>query len=181
MTSLYLLNKKGRLMPLLTLYRELYEHEKYCNHKMLEMLESVPEGNRSDTRFKQAVTLADHLVACREKWLGYMEGRGSIQTPWWNEQCDLSTLQPRFIALEAQWTDYFARLEEEQLAQDFEFTEANGESFHIPLEVQIAQLIGHAPYHRGQIALLVDQLGGETVDTDYVDWWWNHRKEDSAS
>ncbi|MGC4045162.1 MAG: DinB family protein [Armatimonas sp.] len=47
------------------------------------------------------------------------------------------------------------------------------------IEVQIVQLIGHAPYHRGQVALLVDQLGGEVVDTDYADWWWyrNHGVE----
>ena len=56
----------------------------------------------------------------------------------------------------------------------FEFTELNGESFRLPIEVQIVQLVGHASYHRGQIALLVDQLGGETVDTDYADWWWNN-------
>jgi uncharacterized damage-inducible protein DinB len=42
----------------------------------------------------------------------------------------------------------------------------------VPVEVQVIQLFGHASYHRGQIALLVDQLGGEVVDTDYVDWWW---------
>ncbi len=68
-------------------YRELYSYEKDCNPKMLAMIESVPEANRSDVRFQQAVTLA-----------------------------------------------------------------------------------GHASCHRGQIALLVDQLGGETVDTDYVYW-----------
>jgi uncharacterized damage-inducible protein DinB len=56
------------------------------------------------------------------------------------------------------------------------FSEGEGE-FSLPIEVQIVQLIGHASYHRGQVALLVDQLGGETVDTDYADWWWTNRKD----
>jgi len=159
-------------MSLLERYRVLYEYEKDCNHKMLAMLESVPEASRSEARFQQAVTLADHLAAGREKWLDYMEGKGHNPVPWWDEQCELATLRPRFAALESQWTDYLARLEEDQLAQDFEFTESNGECFRIPIEVQIEQLVGHAAYHRGQIALLVDQLGGETVDTDYADWCW---------
>lgn len=159
-------------MSLLERYRVLYEHEKDCNHKMLAMVESVPEASRSEARFQQAVTLAGHLAACRENWLDYMDGKGHNQVAWWDERCDPATLRPRFAALESRWTDYLARLEEDQLAQDFEFTESNGESFHLPIAVQIEQLVGHAAYHRGQIALLVDQLGGETVDTDYADWWW---------
>ncbi len=168
-------------MSLLERYRAWYEYEIDCNRKMLAMLESVPEARRSDARFQQAVTLADHLAACREKWLDYMldymAGKGSNQIAWWDAQCNLATLPPRFAALESQWTDYLACLEPDQLAQDFEFIESNGERFRLPIEVQIVQLIGHASYHRGQVALLVDQLGGETVDTDYADWWWTHQEE----
>lgn len=163
-------------MSRLERYRELYEYEKDCNLKMLSMLESVPDANRSDARFQRAVTLADHLAAGREKWLDYMDGEGRNQIAWWDERCELAALRPRFAALESQWTDYLARLEEDQLARDFEFSESNGERFRLPIEVQIVQLIGHASYHRGQVALLVDQLGGETVDTDYTDWWWTNRR-----
>src|ERR1043166_3986830 len=149
-------------MLLLEHYRALYEYETDCNAKMLAMLESVPEASRSDARFQRAVTLADHLAAGREKWLDYMDGEGRNQIAWWDERCELATLRPRFAALESQWKDYLARLEADRLAQDFEFTESNGACFRLPIEVQIVQLIGHALYHRGQVALLVDQLGGET-------------------
>lgn len=159
-------------MSLLERYRVLYEHEKDGNHKMLTMLESVPEAGRCEARFQQAVTLAGHLAACRENWLVRMEGKGDGEAAWWDERCDLATLRPRFTALESQWTEYLTGLEQDRLAQDFEFTEGGEERFHLPLKVQIEQLVGHAAYHRGQVALLVDQLGGETVDTDYVDWWW---------
>jgi uncharacterized damage-inducible protein DinB len=159
----------------------LYEHEKDSNHKMLDMIESVPEANPGDARFQQAVTLADHMAAGRQKWLEYMDdGDGTSQLAWRNDQCDLSTLRPRFAAVERKWTDYLARLEESQLAQDFEFVEeSNGQRFPWRIETIIIQMIGHAPYHRGQVALLVDQLGGETVDTDYAGWWWWNVKEKS--
>ncbi len=164
-------------MSLLERYRVLYEHEKDCNHKMLTMLESVPADRRSDTRFQQAVTLAGHLAACRENWLERMKREGRPEVAWWEARCDLTALRPRFAALQSQWTNYLARLEAGQLAQDFEFTEGGEELFRLPLEVQIEQLVGHASYHRGQVALLVDQLGGETGDTDYVDWWWARQQE----
>lgn len=162
-------------MPLIDRYRTLYEYEKDCIQKMLTMLESVPEARRSDPRFQQAVTLADHLAACREFWLDCM-GKGRSELTGWNEECDFSTLGSRFAAVEPRWTDYLARFDDSRLAQDFEFTESNGETFRLPVGVQIEQLAGHAAYHRGQIALLVDQLGGEVVDTDYADWWWTNRR-----
>lgn len=148
-------------MSLLEHYRALYEYEKDCNHKMLAMLESVPPSSRSDARFQRAVTIAGHLAACRENWLAYMDAECHYPVvlcdgPWFDEQCDFATLRPRFTALESQWTDYLGRLQEDQLAQDFEFSVSDEERFHLPVEVQIVQLIGHAPYHRGQVALLVD-------------------------
>ncbi len=153
-------------------FQEWFEYEIDCNAKMLNMLESVPQENRGDSRFQQAVATADHLAACREKWLAYMTGKEANHIPWRNEACDLSTLGPRFAETAKAWTHYLANIEESKLNEDFHFTEANGETYSEPTEVQIVQLFGHASYHRGQIALLVDQLGGETEDTDYVEWWW---------
>lgn len=161
-------------------YREMFEYEKDCNQKMLAMLESVPEANRNDSRFQRAITIAGHLAACRENWLAYMDEECSnpvvlCDGPWFDERCELTTLRPRYDALETQWTDYLARLQEDQMTQDFAFPISEEERFSLPVEVQIVQLIGHAPYHRGQVALLVDQLGGETIDTDYADWWWSRQ------
>jgi len=158
-------------MSLLERYRLWYEHEKDSTHKILTMLESVPEASRTDARFQQGVAIAGHLAACRENWLSHMDSNGSSLVGWFDAQADSAALRPRFAALEARWTEYLARLDEAMLASYFSFTD-NGQSFHVPTEVQIVQLFGHAAYHRGQIALLVDQLGGETLDTDYVDWWW---------
>ena len=45
-----------------------------------------------------------------------------------------------------------------------------GDRYRWPLIDLLTQLFGHAWYHRGQIALLVKDLGGEPVDTDYIFW-----------
>ena len=163
-------------MSLLEHYRESYEHEKNADQKMLAMIESVPEAGRGDARFQQAVSIAAHLAACREHWLGHMDGESARRAAQQGEAHDFAALGPRLAALQARWTDYLARLDEGGLAREFEFSE-NGQSFSVPTEVQIVQLFGHASYHRGQVTVLVGQLGGEVSDTDYVDWWWANRKE----
>ncbi len=161
-------------MSSLELYRELYDYEKDSNRKLFAMLASVPSEQQADQRFQRAVNLAAHLASCREYWLTHLVGDGGELKEGLETDSSLETLEPRFAALEARWTDYLAVLSEAKLKSDFEFSEG-GERFRLSSEVQILQLVLHALYHRGQIALLVDQLGGETLDTDYVDWVWQNR------
>ncbi len=154
-------------MPKIEMYRDMYEYEKDCNRKMLTMIESAPEAKRTDARFQQAVTLADHLAFCREYWLNLLQGADENQGEFFEKTADLTSLRPRFAAIEARWTAYLADLDDAGLSRRFEL--AFGD-FRMDwyVEGQILQLLCHAPYHRGQIALLMDQLGGETVDTDYL-------------
>jgi uncharacterized damage-inducible protein DinB len=163
-------------MSRLELYRELYAHEKDGNEKMLAMLGSVPEESRRDARFQQAVSIAGHLIACRLNWLNRIQDETLPEEGWYDETADFAALRPRFAVADSRWTDFLVSLDQAGLAQEFEFAEGE-ERFRLPVEVQTVQLFGHASYHRGQVALLVDQLGGEILDTDYVDWWWTHRKE----
>jgi len=136
---------------------------------MIAMLESVPNDMRSDLRFQRAVTLAAHLAACRENWLDRMISGGKHQGPWWEDNAQLEPTKQRFVHMQGAWTDYLRELNENELLKNFEFETTTGK-YRWNIEGQIMQLIGHAFYHRGQVALLVDQLGGTVIDTDYLYW-----------
>jgi uncharacterized damage-inducible protein DinB len=156
-------------------YRFWYEHERDCNAKMLAMIESVPDENRSDSRFQRALDLAAHMAACRENWLDRMTADGMNQTDWNPQGVELASLRLRFEVLESKWTAYLDSLSDDDVLRDFEFPTTDGSRFRWNIEGQIIQLVGHAFYHRGQVALLVDALGGETVDTDYL--FWAYRRD----
>jgi len=151
-------------------YRLWYEHEIDSSDKMLRMIEGVPETKRDDPRFARALQLAGHLAACRENWLDRMSYSGENQVDWWPKNVELGSLRSRYTSLETAWRDYLSKLDTEELEKDFEFPIGNGRRYRWNIEGQIVQLVGHAHYHRGQIALLVDQLGSATVDTDYLYW-----------
>src|SRR5690242_8282226 len=157
-------------MAMIERYRSWYEHERDSNDKMLGMIESVPAERRNDPRFAKTVDLAAHLAACRENWLDRMIGGGESQVDWWPQGVEQCSLRPRYAALEAQWTDYLKELNDDDLFRNFEFKSSTGDRYRWNIEGQIVQLVGHAFYHRGQIAMLVSELGGETVDTDYLFW-----------
>lgn len=162
---------QGHNKSMIEHYREWYEHEKDCNTKMLKMIASVPESHRSDPRFERAVQLAHHLAVCRENWLDRMTNESRDQKDWWPEGETHATLVERFQALEEKWTTYLRALTDEGLLEDFEFPSTDRTSrYRWSIEGQIVQLVGHAFYHRGQIAQIVLELGGESVDTDYLYW-----------
>ena len=156
-------------MAIIERFRQWYEHEKASNRAMLRMLDSVPLTNRADPRFKEAVTLAAHLAACRENWLDRMIYEGQNQVSWWPEDSDLMALPTRYESMEAKWSEYLNSLTDDLLDADFAFPVTGG-SCTWNIEGQIVQLLGHGPYHRGQVALLVKQLDGKPEDTDYLYW-----------
>jgi uncharacterized damage-inducible protein DinB len=158
------------MMALIDRYRNLYDHEKDCNSKMLAMIDSVPEARREDKRFARALAVAGHLAAGRENWLARLTAQGEHQRDWWPREVEPASLPARFAALENAWTEYLDRLADADLDVEFGFPTKDGGWFSFRKGILIEQLVGHAAYHRGQVALLVDQLGGETVDTDYLQW-----------
>jgi uncharacterized damage-inducible protein DinB len=154
-------------------YRNSFEHEIAANHAMLKMIAGVPEGQRTDPRFQRAVNIAAHMCACRTNYLASILGDDSNQRPWFEERADLSSLPGDFEQMEGAWMEYLRSLGDGAVSGSFTFTD-NGARWRLSLEAQLFQLLGHAAYHRGQVALLVDQLGGETVDTDYIEWFTEH-------
>lgn len=150
------------------LYRHVFLHEIEANHAMLKMLGSVPAENRNDQRFARALGIAAHMVICRNTFLKTMRQRAPLE-PAFEENVDFDTLEGRFRGMEAGWTAYLDEIGDAEVDGRFEF-EDGGEGWWISREAQLFQLATHAAYHRGQVVLLVDQLGGETFDTDYIEW-----------
>ncbi|MBS1718404.1 MAG: hypothetical protein JSS72_11810 [Armatimonadetes bacterium] len=157
-------------------YRELFEWERDCNAKMLAMIESVPADARVDPKFQRAVVLADHVALCRTNWLARMTDPAAQVSNWQNDLAKPEELRQIFAHMERLWEEYLVRLTEQEVESDFEFIGTDGKTpFRWSIKGQMEQLVGHACYHRGQIALLVELLGGETEDTDYL--FWRYRRD----
>lgn len=150
-------------------FRNWYEYEKDCNRKTLKMLQSVPQASRSSAQFARAVSKMAHLVAARHNWifrLGVAPDRPESAFP----STPLEHLPAAVELIEQRWTAYLAGLTDADLLADFTYVAADGVKRRWRLLDLLTQVFGHAWYHRGQIAMLVKDLGGEAVDTDYIFW-----------
>ena len=150
-------------------FRRWYEYERDCNAKSLAMLESVPANRRDSPGFQRAVGRMAHLVAARRRWLSRLgHWQDPPTTPF--PQASLAELPTMVADTEAAWVAYLSKLDDRDLAREFEWQLPDGRRFRWTIEGILTQTFGHAWYHRGQIAQLVAELGGQAVDTDYIFW-----------
>jgi len=150
-------------------FRNWYEYERDCNAKSLKMLQSVPTEARASSQFTRAVGKMAHLVAARHMWLHRLDVVTDRPDSWF-PPTTLEQLPAAVEAIEQRWTAYLARLTDANLAADFDYTGSDGRRYRWRLLDLLTQVFGHAWYHRGQIAMLVKDLGGEATDTDYIFW-----------
>ncbi len=154
-------------------FRRWYDHERDSNAKCLVMLASVPEENRSNLFYQKAIDKMAHLVAARQRWL-YRLGISPTLPEIFPKETKLSDLPAQVESVEHAWVTYLSTLDDAKLAEKVEFTGPDGKRFRYDLESLLTQVNGHAWYHRGQIAMLVNEVGGKMVDTDYI---FFHRPE----
>lgn len=150
-------------------FRHWYEYEKNCNQKALQMLQSVPPASRSSPSFGRAVGKMTHLVAARHMWL-FRLGVVADRPESWFPPTSLEQLPAAINTVEERWTAYLARLTDADLSTEFSWMGTDGRRYKWRLLDLLTQVFGHAWYHRGQIAMLVNDLGGQAVDTDYIFW-----------
>ncbi len=150
-------------------FRTWYAYERDCNAKAVEMLRSVPPASRASSQFTRAVGKMAHLLAARHMWL-YRLGVVTGHPGSWFPPTTLEELPATMAAIEQRWIAYLAALTDAELDAEFVFSRDEGERYRWRLVDLLTQVFGHAWYHRGQIAMLVKDLGGEAVDTDYIYW-----------
>ena len=68
------------------------------------------------------------------------------------------------------WNSLLESANDERLAELFEYKSMDAGKFRNSVEEVLTQLFGHGWYHRGQIAMLVRNSGGQPAVTDYIYW-----------
>ncbi len=160
------------LMDRVERYRHMFAYEHEAHQRVLDSLNRCPPAGQQTPAFQKAVDLMAHVAAARRLWLSRM---GISQ-----EKLALRDLEPsgvllaelpaRLQAAGAAWAAYLARLDEAELARTFAYQSFDSGRYTNVVEDIVLQLFGHSLYHRGQVALLIRQAGGEPAPTDYLFW-----------
>ena len=150
-------------------YRHWFEYEKDSHAKTLASLNAVPASLRDSEGFSKAVYLMGHIIAARRMWL-YRFGSAGQNAELFPKETSLDDLPGQLSEMEVRWSEFLDQLDDDKLAQVFEYRSYEGQRFRNTIEEILTQLFGHSWYHRGQIAMLLRSIGAEPAVTDYVFW-----------
>lgn len=151
-------------------YRRWFEYETDAHAKVLASFDAIAEDQRETTEYHQAVDLFAHLMLARRLWLYRFGVLEEGPREFFPQNVPLDTVKAMAEEMHAVWSDYFERLDDTELARIFEYSALDGPRFRNSIEDILTQLFGHSWYHRGQIAMLLRQAGGQPAATDFVYW-----------
>jgi len=134
-----------------------FEFDRWANQQSLRSLEAMKDPPQ------RAVALVAHIVGTQRVWLERalsLPKSVPVWPPW-----SLVETAKELPAVHGEWTRLIAT---DNLSREFAYTNTKGQTFQNRLGDVALHVAFHGVYHRGQIAALVRQHGGEPADTDFI-------------
>lgn len=142
------------------LLRRLLAYDDWANREALASLRAAGDPSA------RAHQVMAHIVGAQEMWLSRMKQDGNAVVVW--PDLSLDRIAALLDDLRRMWVEYLRSIPDQALAGTVRYTNTKGMEFSNTLFDIITHVMMHGAYHRGQIATLVRQSGGEPAYTDYI-------------
>ncbi len=149
-------------------FQRLFKYEADANAKVVASLRSVPAANHARPEFQRALAIFGHILAARQVWLFRIGGNVAETRELHPAIRDADHAADQSTLIDDAWKDYTLHLTDAKLRQVVDYTSTEGRKFRTKVEDILGHVLMHSAYHRGQIAILVRQSGGEPAQTDYI-------------
>jgi uncharacterized damage-inducible protein DinB len=155
-------------MTLLEYFRGLVPVESGATARALDSLATVPAAARSAPAYARALGVMAHNELARKVWMWRLTDVPYDTIPDWFPVVDIERTRAEALERDRDWTRYLASLSEGDLDRRLEYTASDGRRFSSAVHEVIAHVFNHSTYHRGQVARIVHELGGQRAATDMI-------------
>jgi uncharacterized damage-inducible protein DinB len=149
-------------------FRGLLEAESEANRRVFESLESVPEGRRGSEQHRRAFACMAHNQLARRVWLMRLTDTAYDPIRDWFPVWPLERIRREAAAADHAWREHLALLDEPGLDRELTYTSSEGMRYSSTVDEILTHVFTHSTYHRGQVARLVTECGGQRASTDYI-------------
>lgn len=139
--------------------RNLFVYDEWAIDRSLSSLKE-PANSR-------AQSMLSHILLAEKIWLARLKGEDSSSIPVF-EELPLDECVRLANELNAAYLAFIDSLAESDIESLIEYKDTRGNAFTTSIEDILTHVAIHSAYHRGQIAMLVRDGGGEPVGTDYI-------------
>lgn len=154
--------------------RTLFQYDEWATKRTVESVSALSE-EKSTRDFQSShggilgtlihIYWSDCLWL--ERWKGHL-----VPAPFDLEQISsVSTLNNRWQEYQGRLYAFLATIDDKTLSAPFSYTSTRGSKHSEPLYQQMQHKVNHSSYHRGQIAIMLRQLGLTPQETDLINYY----------
>ena len=160
--------------------RLLYEYERWANSRILKLVEALSQEQFTRDLGGSFPSVRDvllHLAASKWAWLRYWKESspsdqvltglfarsGSLFRP--EHVATFAAVQEKWAEVEQESAEFVEGVTDEQLERMFPVRHTSMSVAHL-----LQHLANHSTYHRGQIAMMLRQLGAQAQGTDFAEF-----------
>ena len=139
----------------------LFEYNFRMNKEIISILNNT-KGNSG-----KILKIFSHLLKAEKIWLMRLKGEDISGEMIWP---DLTLKKCKELITEniQMYQQYFMRLKGDEIIKNLNYRNSKGQGCQTAILDILIHVIIHGSYHRGQIAMLVRNLGGNPINTDYI-------------
>jgi len=144
----------------------LYTYNTYANHLMLDGVAQLSEDEftrESGPSHGSICGLLLHVLECEAWFLAICQGR-TLEEP---DLRTLADIRRNWSNLEREQQTFIASLTEGDLARDLA-VELGSHPYHFPMWQLLVQAFVHSTHHRGELAILLGQMGHPLPTLDII-------------
>lgn len=162
-------------MPL-SHHARMFAYDRWANRRVIDSLRSAraalergPGGAAAEApALVKARQVWSHVQWARRLWLSRLVGApppdvADAFPPW-----PLERAASECLALDRAWRDAVLALDEPGLRRVVAYRTTEGHDAASTVADILAHVVNHSTYHRGQVARLVAECGGEVAVTDFI-------------
>lgn len=149
-------------------YLRLLASEREANRRVIGSIETVPVIKHRDPNYDRARSLIPHNTIARQVWLWRIQGTPYENPTNWFPVWDKETLRAKLHEVDSAWESFLSTLKEADLAREVFYSSSEGQMYSSTVDDILIHVFNHSTYHRGQVARIVHELGGQRASTDYI-------------
>ncbi|PYX97910.1 MAG: damage-inducible protein DinB [Acidobacteria bacterium] len=174
--------QEDELSPTIAYFKELYAYNTWANDRAFDAAEPLHADLLKRDLGNSFGSLHDtftHIVGAEWIWLERWFGRWPPALLQPSEFSDRKALRSKLNQVRLDREKWISTLPEKTLGADMRYRNLRGEFYSYPLWQQLAHVVNHSTYHRGQVTTMLRQLGAAAVSTDLLLYYDEHNKQRS--
>ena len=151
--------------------RRLYAFTDWANERIVAAIEALSEEQISRPIMSSYPSIREtfsHIAFAEWLWLERFKGVTRSETPEWTKSESFATLRDEWRRVAENRRSYLAKLKEEALEPAIHYVSLKGDPFDMPLGQVMIHCANHSTHHRGQLVMMLRQVGATPPNTDYT-------------